>query len=136
MEDNNMEQFVDTFKSLSDETRLRILYLLIASDEAVCVCEIVDTLEGPQYNISKHLKILKSAGLVEETKEGRWKYYSLTKNRDLFTTHLFQTVSTISMKSLIKDYKKLKKRLKIRRGGKCVAGIQNLHSLPMKVENA
>lgn len=126
-----MEQFVEAFKALSDETRLRILYLLIASDEAVCVCEIVDTLEGPQYNISKHLKILRNAGLVEETKEGRWKYYSLTKNKDLFTAHLFQTVSTISTKHLMKDYKELKKRLKIRKGGKCVAGIQKQDLLSM-----
>ena len=124
-----MEQFIEIFKALSDETRVRILHLLILSEESICVCEIVDSLEKPQYNISRHLKLLKNAGLVEENQKGRWKYYSLTKKRDLFITYLFQTISSIPKKTLIKDYVKLKKRLKKRKNRECILGIQNPHLL-------
>lgn len=124
-----MKQFAEIFKALSDETRVRILYLLIVSKESICVCEIVDSLEEPQYNISRHLKLLKHAGLVEENKKGRWKYYSLTQKRDLFITHLFQAISSIPEKALQKDYEKLKKRLNMRKNGECILGVQNPHLL-------
>ncbi|MFQ5834709.1 MAG: ArsR/SmtB family transcription factor [bacterium] len=127
-----IKEFAEIFKALSDETRVRILYLLNLSEESICVCEIVDSLEEPQYNISRHVKILRNAGLIEEDKEGRWRYYSLTKKRDLFIAHLFQTISSIPKKILIKDSVRLKERLKIRKEGKCVLGIQNPDLLSRK----
>ena len=127
-----MEQFVEIFKAVSDETRLRIINIFILSEEPVCVCEIVDSLKENQYNISRHLKLLKNVGLINEKKEGRWKYFSLTKSRDLFITNLFQTISSIAQQTLIEDYERLKSRLEIRKEGKCVLGVQNLHLLSRK----
>ncbi len=124
---HKMEQFVEIFKALSDETRVRILSLLISSKESICVCEIVDALEEPQYNVSRHLKVLKNAGLVEENKKGRWKYFSLTRKKDLFTTHLLKTITSIPAKAVRVDSEKLKKRLEVREKGECVMGIQNAH---------
>ena len=124
-----MKQFVEIFKALSDATRVRILYLLIVSKESICVCEIVDCLEEPQYNVSRHLKLLKNTRLVDENRKGRWKYYCLTKKRDLFITRLFQAISSIPEKALLKDYEKLKKRLNMRKNGECILGIQNPHLL-------
>lgn len=118
---------METFKALSDETRVRILSLLISSKESICVCEIVDALEEPQYNVSRHLKVLKNAGLVEENKKGRWKYFSITRNKNIFTTHLFKIITSIPARTLKVDYEKLRKRLEVRENGECVMGIRNPH---------
>ncbi|CAG0991354.1 Arsenic resistance transcriptional regulator ArsR1 [Burkholderiales bacterium] len=64
------------FKSLADETRLRILALLLA-EEKLCVCDIMAALELPQSTVSRHLAQLKNAGWVDDRREGVWVYYSL-----------------------------------------------------------
>ena len=60
-----MTQPFEIFKALGDETRLRLVNLFLQTDEDLCVCEMVDALELPQYQISKHLTILKNAGLLQ-----------------------------------------------------------------------
>jgi ArsR family transcriptional regulator len=75
-----------TFKALSDETRLKILALL--KDGEACVCDIAETLGMTQPNISFHLGILKEAGLIRDRKNGRWMHYSLNET-DVFTRFLF-----------------------------------------------
>ncbi|WP_135550240.1 ArsR/SmtB family transcription factor [Paenibacillus cymbidii] len=66
----------ETFKLLGDKSRLTILALLREKD--MCVCDIVDILEMSQPSISQHLRKLKDAGLVRESRKGQWIYYSLT----------------------------------------------------------
>jgi len=127
-----MEKYIEIVKAVSDETRLRILNLLILSEESICVCEIVDSLQVNQYNISRHLKLLKNTGLINEKKEGRWKYFSLTQDRDLFITNLFQAISSISQQTLLEDYERFRKRLEIRVKRKCVLGVQNPDLLSRK----
>ncbi len=65
------------FKALSDETRLRILNLLTARE--LCVCDITETLKEEQPKISRHLQVLRSAGVVTERKAAQWRYYSLAQ---------------------------------------------------------
>jgi ArsR family transcriptional regulator len=120
-----MDRFSEIFAALSDKTRLRVLYLLILSGEPLCVCELVDSLQEPQYNVSRQLRLLKNAGLVKENKKGRWKYYSLAKGKDPFMDHLLKTVSQIPKKNTLQDYANLKKRLRMRKGGECTVGVQN-----------
>jgi ArsR family transcriptional regulator len=74
------------FKALADETRLRILYLL--QQKELCVCEIVKILGINQSKASRHLAYLKNAGLVEDSREGVWIYYSLDKSKEQFWQHL------------------------------------------------
>lgn len=115
----------ELFKSLSDATRLRILNLLSKAQKELCVCELVDSLEIPQYNVSRHLKELEQVNLVSSRKEGRWVYYSLQKNNGFFQKKLMETISLVPQNTtLVKDLKNLKKRLKIRVKGKCLRGIQ------------
>jgi len=71
-----MPQTVEIFKAMSDPLRLRILRLL--RQREACVCELVYALEVPQYRASKHLRVLRHAGLVADRREGNWVYYSLT----------------------------------------------------------
>lgn len=124
-----MKDYIEIFKALGDETRLRILYLLIKANSELCCCELTDSLEVPQYNISRHLRILKQAGLVESRKEGRWVYFHITKDKNPFHTGIIKAVSSIPQSLLVKDENELKKRLDIRTDGKCLLGIQKKHLL-------
>jgi len=70
-----MSQVVRILKALADPTRVRIIHLLQSRDE-LCVCEIVDALQLPQYSISRHLGVLKGAGLVGDWRQGKWMHYA------------------------------------------------------------
>lgn len=63
------------FKALGDETRLRIVALL--SHGELCVCHVQEALKISQPNVSRHLSILRAAGVVEPRREGTWVYYRL-----------------------------------------------------------
>lgn len=63
------------FLALSNETRLRLLNLI--GKREVCVCELVETLGMPQPKISQHLACLRTVGLVEARREGKWMHYRL-----------------------------------------------------------
>lgn len=69
------------FKALGDETRVRILALLAHGE--LCVCHVEAALELSQPNASRHLAILRSAGIVETRKHGNWVYYRLAEQTDI-----------------------------------------------------
>jgi ArsR family transcriptional regulator len=73
-----MEKLTLLFKALSDETRLRILNLLLKTKE-LCVCDIESTLKCTQTKISRHMSYLTRAGLTQDRKAGRWVLYSIAK---------------------------------------------------------
>lgn len=64
------------FKVLADEARLKMLWLLFHHRE-LCVCDIMAALGITQSKASRHLAVLRNAGLVTDRKEGLWSYYSL-----------------------------------------------------------
>ena len=68
------------FKALADQTRLRILGLLLAGE--TCVCDIHGSLRVPQPTASRHLGYLRRAGLVEARRQGLWIYYRLAQPAD------------------------------------------------------
>lgn len=78
-----MKQTARIFKALADETRLRILALLLAEGE-LCVCDIMAALQLPQSTASRHLAYLKNAGWVDDRREGVWIYYSIDKRGGAF----------------------------------------------------
>ena len=114
-----MNDIVKIMKSLSDSTRLRIVSLLLKSKKPVCICELVDALGLAQYNVSKHMKELKYAGLVNERREGKFIYYSVVPEQDKFLTNIFAAVQSAPEKTLEEDKKRLCCRLLDRVGGKC-----------------
>ncbi|MDH5684592.1 MAG: metalloregulator ArsR/SmtB family transcription factor [candidate division WOR-3 bacterium] len=118
------EEFVDLFKALSDKMRLRIMWVLCRANQELCVCEIMDSLDESQYNVSRHLKILKNAGLVQERKEGRWVFYSLSKPANQVNELLLQTILAIPQEVLNEDAVRLEKRLSLRKDGKVVIGME------------
>lgn len=68
---------VPLLKALADETRLRILFALL--DGPMCVCHLVELLELPFPAVSRHLTILKKAGVLRSRKNGRWNTYSINR---------------------------------------------------------
>lgn len=71
-----MFNFLSITKSLSDESRLRILMALDGRE--LCVCQITELLGLAPSTVSKHMAILTQARLVENRKDGRWRYYRLS----------------------------------------------------------
>ena len=65
------------FKALSDETRYKILSILLEEDR--CVCELVPMVNKSQPTVSIHLKALESKGIVSRRREGRRIIYSLAE---------------------------------------------------------
>lgn len=68
------------FKALSDETRVRIVALLAHGE--LCVCHIEAGLDLPQPMVSRHLTVLRAAGVVGFRREGSWVYYRLAPQLD------------------------------------------------------
>ena len=64
------------YKAVGDETRLRMLSLLLAADE-LCVCKFEELLGISQSKSSRHLRYLSNAGLVEGRREGIWVHYRI-----------------------------------------------------------
>ena len=72
---NQLSHMEAVFRSLADETRLRILGLLLSGE--VCVCDIHESLKIPQSKASRHLAYLRRSGLVETRRDGLWIHYRL-----------------------------------------------------------
>jgi len=70
-----MEQLVQFFKALSEQTRLGIVMLLTYGE--LCVCDLMAVLDEPQSKVSRHLAYLKHSGILESKRIGVWMHYSL-----------------------------------------------------------
>lgn len=67
---------VETLRAMADPLRLRLLQILHDRGET-CVCELLAELGTTQSNISSHLRVLRSTGLVDSEKIGKWVFYRL-----------------------------------------------------------
>ena len=74
-----MKEFLKVMKALSDPNRVKIIKLL--QQKTMCVCELQAALNISQPSVSKHLKILEEAGLVDYYKDGLWVNYYLSDGR-------------------------------------------------------
>lgn len=83
----NLEEL---FKAVADQTRLRILGLLV--DGEVCVCDIQAALGVSQPKTSRHLAYLRRMGLVVDRREGLWVFYRLADPEDPVVRTLLSAV--------------------------------------------
>jgi len=104
-----MKRLAELQKLLADPTRLRVLWLLDRLGEA-CVCDIEHVLEVSQPTISRHLRYLKDAGLVEDRRENRWSYYRLLPQRENPAKSILHTVIREAWKT--QDARALERRLR------------------------
>ena len=81
----NILELIQILKALSDETRVRILNLLMNNE--LCVGEIEVLLNINQSNASRHLSTLKNAALIIYEKNAQWIYYSI--NKEVLEKHTF-----------------------------------------------
>ncbi len=72
-----MHDLVKAAKALSDETRLRILNLII--EKECCVCEVMQALDISQTRASRNLSALYDAGFLKQRKDGLWSMYSIDR---------------------------------------------------------
>jgi ArsR family transcriptional regulator len=71
-----MKDFIRVMKALSDPNRVKVVKML--QQKEMCVCELQFALGLAQPTVSKHLKVLEEAGLVQSKKAGLWVNYSLS----------------------------------------------------------
>lgn len=85
-----MDQFIQTAKALSDPNRVRALMAL--RNQELCVCRLIELLQLAPSTVSKHLTLLREAGLIEGRKEGRWMHYRLPDLKNKKTWALLECV--------------------------------------------
>lgn len=124
-----------TFKAIADDIRLRVINLFVTSREPLCVCEIVDALRLPQYQISKHLSILKNAGLIDVEKDGTWGYHYLIEDNPLNKMLITFLKKYLAGDVFDDDIKTLEMRLLLRQDGKCVVGFVDEKELFKKLKD-
>ncbi len=66
----------EVFKCLADDTRARMA-LLIDREQELCVCELTCAMDEAQPKISRHLALLRNAGILADRRQGQWVYYRL-----------------------------------------------------------
>ena len=108
-----LNDFMKSSKAISDETRVRILKLL--EHRELCVCQLMAILEMGQSTVSKHLGILKTAGLVEVRKDWTWSFYKLSKEgRNTYNRNFLKFLSSVLNDDslILKDEERLREVIK------------------------
>lgn len=95
-----MNQLVNIFKLLSDETRLRIIILL--AQEELCVCQIQGILKVSQPKVSRNLAKLRDMDYVIEERRERYVYYKLKKEDVVLNNTIKFIIDSIEQYSQIK----------------------------------
>lgn len=107
-----MQEILNIFKALSEETRLRILKLL--ENGELCVCDIVAALGTIQPKVSFHLSTLKEAGLIKDRKQGKWVHYRIDDSDMFIRFLLLSALERISSEAVAGDSKRLTDFLKVK----------------------
>lgn len=71
----SLRQYEDVMKAVADPTRVRILKILEGGE--ICVCQVIAVIALGQSTISKHLFLLRAAGLIKDRRDKKWIHYSL-----------------------------------------------------------
>jgi ArsR family transcriptional regulator len=124
-----VRELIAIARALCDPTRIRVIAALRNGE--LCVCELVDALAISQSSLSSHLRICREVGVVTTRKESRWIYYSLSARYAPLIESIFSELQTLGKdEQLRQDTRRLKKRLQMREGGRCVIGFGQLRREP------
>jgi len=121
------------FRAFADETRLRILHLLVGGE--TCVGDLVAILDLPQPTVSRHLLRLRRAGLVEGRTSGRWRYYRLSPAAGELHERLLACLSSCfeTVPALEEDRDRAER---VRREGGCCAAAPPPHAQAVSPSHA
>jgi len=101
-----VEKLLNTFKVLSDETRVRLLVMLY--HKKLCVCELCGVLGESQPKVSKHLAKLRDMGFVKDERQEQFIFYYLNMNNKILNTILKEIVDNLEeYPTLSKDLQQL-----------------------------
>jgi ArsR family transcriptional regulator len=109
-----MQDLIKATKALSDETRLRILNVLL--ERECCVCEVMQALDISQSRASRNLGILEDAGFLTARRDGAWIVYSVDwQAANHYATSLAKLLkdSPISNEVLAQDKERLKHAVRV-----------------------
>ena len=109
---NELKHTISVLKALGETNRLRVVAVLV--DRELCVCQIVKLLSLAPSTVSRHLYVLRQAGLIDLKKKGRWIYYSLAdKSQSESIQNLLRLLlaAVSTDEQIIADEKKLRKIL-------------------------
>lgn len=112
------------FKVLCDETRMRIVNVLL--ERECCVCEVMQALEISQSKASRGLTALYDAGFLKMKKEGLWSLYSIDEEGiQVYQANLIEAVKEVLRNNKIseEDRERLKKAERV--GAKCLARLED-----------
>ncbi len=98
-----MDTLTKIFKSLSDETRLKMLALLLQQRGELCVCDLMETLQITQSKASRHLRYLLNAGLVKDRREAVWVYYRVNESPSSAQKQVLDTLQAILPREVTKS---------------------------------
>jgi ArsR family transcriptional regulator len=108
-----MKQEAKIFKVLADPIRLRLVGLLAQTDE-LCVCQLTDALDEPQFKISRHLGEIRKAGLVVARRQGTWMHYRLAPAATKLEKCLYEC-----FRNCLKDHPQAKQDMNRLKASKC-----------------
>lgn len=94
------------FDALADATRRRILAMLVHEGE-LCVCELTAALDDIQPKVSRHLAVLKDAGLVMPRREGTWMFYRLDTTLPAWVAALLEILPRGAVPENLADLRRL-----------------------------
>ena len=119
-----MQDLIKAMKALSDETRLRILNVLL--ERECCVCEVMQALDISQSRASRNLGIIQDAGFLKGRRNGAWMFYSVdwdAANRYAISLAKLLKDYSVSNEVLTEDKERLKKAKRV--GPGCVRQLKN-----------
>ena len=109
-----MQDLIKALKAVSDETRLRIMKVLL--ERECCVCEIMQALDISQSRASRNLGILQDAGFLKARRDGLWIVYSIdwqAANRYAISLARLLKSSPLSDEVLAKDKVRLSRAVRV-----------------------
>jgi ArsR family transcriptional regulator len=118
-----MNDVVQFSRALADQTRWRIIRLVLR--DALCVCELADILEMPQSSVSSHVQVIRKAGLLESEKCEKWTYFQINRSHRKLIELLAKTFSDEDDEVAKSDSARARERL-ARRENSCCPGPKNL----------
>jgi ArsR family transcriptional regulator len=109
-----MRDFVKLFKALSDETRIRILKVLLQRE--CCVCEVMQALDISQSRASRNLGILEDAGFIKSRRDGLWIVYSIDEQKmNSYAAPLIELLrsSLVNEETILQDRERLSHAVRV-----------------------
>ena len=96
------------FDVMGDPTRRRILALLVTEGE-LCVCELTAALDDIQPKVSRHLSVIREAGLVGVRREGTWMFYQVASRLPRWQQDILDAMRDGAVPELVADRARLRK---------------------------